>query len=53
MEQKFTNGMTCENHGEWHVDHIKPVSSFDKDTPPSVESTTIMDDNKRNRWYNI
>jgi len=36
METKFTTGMTWENHGEWHIDHIKPVSSFDKDTPPSV-----------------
>ena len=36
LESLFTDGMTWDNHGEWHIDHIKPVSSFDKDTQPSV-----------------
>lgn len=36
LENQFTDGMTWDNHGEWHIDHIKPVSSFDEDTPPSV-----------------
>jgi hypothetical protein len=29
IESLFTDGMSWENHGEWHVDHIKPVSSFE------------------------
>jgi hypothetical protein len=36
LESLFTEGMTWDNYGEWHVDHIKPVSSFDKDTPMDV-----------------
>ena len=29
LEAKFTDGMTWGNHGMWHVDHIRPCSSFD------------------------
>ena len=29
MEKRFTAGMNWENYGEWHVDHIIPISSFD------------------------
>ena len=32
----FTDGMSWDNHGEWHIDHIKPVSKFDKETPMSI-----------------
>ena len=28
LEAKFTEGMTWENHGKWHIDHIKPCCSF-------------------------
>jgi hypothetical protein len=29
LESKFTDGMTWENMGQWHIDHVKPCSSFD------------------------
>jgi hypothetical protein len=29
LSQKFLPGMTWDNYGEWHVDHIKPCASFD------------------------
>jgi hypothetical protein len=28
FQAKFKEGMTWENHGEWHIDHIKPCSLF-------------------------
>ena len=36
IQSLFVDGMTWDNHGEWHIDHIKPVSSFPKTTHPSV-----------------
>jgi len=26
IESKFQEGMTWDNYGQWHVDHIKPIS---------------------------
>lgn len=29
LEGQFVEGMTWDNYGEWHVDHILPITSFD------------------------
>jgi len=29
LEKQFTKGMSWQNYGTWHIDHIKPCASFD------------------------
>ena len=33
LEKQFQPGMTWENHGTWHVDHMMPCNSFDLEDP--------------------
>ena len=37
IESQFKKGMTRENHGQWHIDHIKPCASFDLTDPKQQE----------------
>jgi len=32
----FLDGMTWANHGDWHIDHVRPISSFPPNTHPSI-----------------
>ena len=29
IESKFQKGMTWDNYGEWHLDHVIPCDTFD------------------------
>lgn len=33
LESKFTEGMSWDNYGKWHIDHIMPCASFDLSDP--------------------
>lgn len=33
LEEQFQEGMTWENYGEWHVDHVKPCAKFNLNNP--------------------
>jgi len=33
IESQFQEGMNWNNHGQWHIDHIKPCFTFDLSDP--------------------
>lgn len=37
LERQFLPGMTWVNRGEWHIDHIVPLSSFKFSSPDDAE----------------
>lgn len=36
IESLFFDDMSWDNYGKWHIDHIKMVSTFSKDTPSNI-----------------
>ena len=37
LEKQFKPGMTWENYGEWHIDHRRPIASFNFTTSEDPE----------------
>jgi hypothetical protein len=33
LQSKFTKGMSWDNYGKWHIDHIRPCASFNLTDP--------------------
>src|SRR3546814_14803337 len=33
LERQFLPGMSWDNRGEWHIDHIRPLCSFEFTSP--------------------
>lgn len=38
IAKHFAAGMSFENYGEWHVDHVRPCASFDLSDPEQVKT---------------
>lgn len=49
LELQFQEGMTWQNHGEWHVDHIRPCCSFDL-TKPEEQAKCFHHSNLQPLW---
>jgi hypothetical protein len=47
IQSSFKEGMSWDNWGEWHIDHIIPVSKFDKNTPVNIVNSL---DNLQPLW---
>ena len=45
LEQQFKPGMTWDNYGQWHIDHIIPLCKFDLSNPKQVK--------KACHWFNL
>lgn len=37
LEKQFTDDMSWDNYGEWHIDHIIPVSAFNFKTAKDID----------------
>lgn len=37
LENLFKPGMSWDNHGQWHIDHIIPISKFDLTNPDEIK----------------
>lgn len=59
LESNFTQGMTWDNYGKWHVDHIKPCADFNLSKPSqqhkcfhytNLQPLWALDNLKKNRY---
>jgi hypothetical protein len=51
LERQFAPGMSWDNYGDWHVDHIVPLSTFHITSPddPAMKQAWAMT-NLRPLW---
>jgi hypothetical protein len=49
LESKFQEGMSRENYGKWHIDHIRPCCKFDL-TDPNQQTLCFHYTNLQPLW---
>lgn len=49
IENRFKEGMSWDNYGEWEIDHIREICTFDKNTPINIVNSL---DNLQPLWSN-
>lgn len=49
FEGLFEPGMSWENFGEWHIDHIRPLASFDTSSEDDMRLANRLE-NLRPMW---
>jgi len=49
LESLFLDGMSWQNRSQWHIDHIRPLSSFDLATPEGIREANSLH-NLRPMW---
>lgn len=49
LEASFKPGMTWDNYGQWHVDHIRPLAGFDL-TDAEQQKTAVHYTNLQPLW---
>jgi len=49
IEKQFQPGMSWQNHGQWHIDHVLPCASFDL-TDPEQQKTCFNFSNMQPLW---
>lgn len=45
LEAQFQDGMSWQNYGDWHLDHCRPLASFDLMDPEQYQAAT--------NWQNL
>src|SRR3546814_15359847 len=42
LEHQFLPGLRWDNRGEWHIDHIRPLCSFEFPSPATPQFQTVQ-----------